>query len=231
MSENKRNNDDFCLLCGESPSEALPVAERLYYRCPACGSAWLDRDEALCEEAERQRYLLHDNSLENTGYRNYLNGILETVLAGIGPEIKEIRRVFDYGCGPYPALVRLFAERGYDSRGWDPLFQSGVLPFPGGADLSTCVEVVEHFLDPESGFKGLAEATKIGGYCAIATQLIPFERDEFLRFFPSWWYRQDPTHVTFYTPEGLKTAAARAGLRFLSALSPTLLLFRRDLFQ
>jgi pseudouridine kinase len=188
----------------------------------------------LDEEAERKRYSLHENSLENAGYRAYLEAFLGSVLTF--PSIVEAGfdyswKVFDYGSGPEPALVTLMREKGLDARGWDPFFAKDTECFPGGADLVTCLEVAEHFKAPESDFARLSASVRIGGFAAIGTRLVdtlwsPGVGDQ--SPFRSWWYRQDPTHVSFYSKKALALLAAESGLVYLGEAGPHVFVFRKE---
>ncbi len=177
---------------------------------------------------ERGRYLKHNNSLADRGYRAYLEAFLDGILNFEGLERDSIQRVFDYGSGPSPALVALLGLRGFDARGWDPYFDPHGEGFEGGADLVTCLEVAEHFRNPVEGFRGLSGAARPGGTIAVATHLLSSDREETERDFPAWWYRQDPTHVTFYTRGGLEAIAERAGLSLLGSTGSNTYIFRRE---
>lgn len=204
------------------------IAGKKYRRCEACGSAFLLPGFLLNEKDEKARYLLHQNGLDNDGYRTYLEAFLDNSFRLIGAESKAIRTVFDFGSGPAPSLVSLLRGRGYDARGWDPFFDSDGQEFPGGADLVTCLEVVEHFKDVRSGFERLSARVRKGAWCVIGTRVLINDLGVFEREFPSWWYRHDPTHVSFYTREGLEAVAVRNGLAPAGNLGSRLFLFRRE---
>jgi len=174
---------------------------------------------------ERDRYLLHDNSLENGGYRSYLESFLEAVFsfsaicAGYTPGKWKI---LDYGSGPSPSLSVLMRKRGDEVRSWDPFFAPDTPRFRTGADLVTCLEVAEHFYEPRKDFALMARGLKAGGFLALGTQCIPSVP------FDLWWYRQDPTHVSFYTESALSLVAATAGIGFLGKAAPHVYVFRKQ---
>ena len=110
-------------------------------------------------------------------------------------------------------------------RGWDPFFVPDVPFFADGADAVLCLEVAEHFENPARGFEGLAKACRPGGYAAVQTLFVPETDGEAgtdtdtgaeaaAAAFRSWWYKEDATHVSFYTEKALKVCAERAGFEY-----------------
>ena len=126
--------------------------------------------------------------------------------------------IFDYGCGRGSLLVHLLKEyrcagklpQQTQIRGWDPFFKNDTPFFSLGADLVLCLEVAEHFENPEKDFAGLAGACKKGGIIVIRTLFAPQSRFEFEK----WWYKEDVTHVSFYTEKAMRSCAERAGLEY-----------------
>lgn len=168
---------NLCVFCGANTGagDRIEVGSFGYWACPVCGGIALDRAQCLSTDAERDRYTLHENTLENAGYRRYLEAFLDAVLAY--PSIARAGvdvswKLFDYGSGPEPALVTLMRARGFESRGWDPYFAPETERFPGGADLVTCLEVAEHFKEPIRDFALLAECARSGGFIAVGTHLL-----------------------------------------------------------
>lgn len=201
-----------CVFCESDSLDPLTVRLRTYYACRSCGGIFLDRGQLLDPAAEKARYEKHENSLRNEGYRTYLENFMRTVLDfSAGTPAVSGYSVFDYGSGPEPALVELFRENGYEARGFDPYFAPDTPVFPGGASVVTALEVVEHFADPPGDFDRMAACARPGGLVAVRTQLLPAVPD-IRAFFAAWWYREDPTHISFYAEKTLRLVAERAGL-------------------
>jgi len=227
-----------CAFCGSISCRAGVAGDRQYYACASCGGIFLDRSLLLNPEDERQRYLLHENTLENSSYREYLGHFIDAIMDF--PDVSEITsknwKIFDYGSGPEPSLVKLLREQGFDARGRDPYFLPDTEAFPEGADLVTCLEVVEHFANPLQDFVLAAECLRVGGFFAIGTHLLddgiqtdvpesgPVLSDRFI----SWWYRQDPTHISFYSRKALCLVAKEAGLSWMGTAAPHVYLFRKE---
>ena len=176
-----------CRFCLSSDIYRLSDARRRYWRCRTCGGISAAAECFLDSEAQRTRYLLHRNTLDSAGYEAFLR------------------------CGPEPALIELMRRSifpGADIRGWDPFFFPECVPFDGGADLVACLEVAEHFEDVDSSFAGLCRLCRPGGIAAVGTMEVPADDGAFL----SWWYKEDCTHVSFYSRKAISAAARRAGL-------------------
>ncbi len=208
------------------PVEAFSVRDILYHRCPTCGGIVRDSVSFLAPEAEIRRYRLHRNTLEDDGYRTWLESFLSDVLRATDGRLFlgdiPIRTVLDYGSGPHPAFVELVRERGFHVRGWDPYFAPDDLPKLEEADLVTAIEVVEHFRDPRLEFSRIAGTVARGGWLAIGTHIVP-ERD-----FGSWWYREDPTHVAFWTERAFTCLAEANRLRYRGIIGPNRFLFSKS---
>ncbi len=198
-----------------------------YYQCSVsdtsgCGGFFVHPDFFNTVQEQKDRYLLHTNELvseiKSNGYRRYLEKYLSTVL---GYESKterggNIQALFDYGSGPYPAFVMLLREynekkvfkNDVQIKHWDPFFYPNGDFFENGADIVFCLEVIEHFENPLEGFEGLAKSCAQGGLIAIQTQLAPNTFDDFKK----WWYKDDFTHVSFYTHASIEACSKRVGL-------------------
>ena len=193
-------------------------------------------ESRLAPEKQKERYLKHNNTIENEGYVSFLESFIKPVLSFVQIDCDDcivITRILDYGSGPEPVLVRLLERykkegvllRDCEVRGWDPFFAPDTPFFEDGADIVTCLEVAEHFETPLEDFAKLASCIRDGGFLAIGTMLVPSGGVE---AFKGWWYRSDATHTSFYTEEALRQVAAKNGLVWVKALSDRTFLFRRQ---
>lgn len=217
-----------CPVCNSLNCVTFDVKDMHYLRCNDCGSITLKAESRLSDEGQKARYELHENTLQDAGYRTYLEKFLSQSLSAYQEYAgKQPETVLDFGSGPDPCLVQLIKEKGLEAWGWDPFFNRDGLsgyPVSRGFDLVTCLEVAEHFENPEESFRYLTSLVKRGGMAVIGTNLIP---DENKQPFAQWWYRFDPTHVTFYTLKGLQTVASSAGLSYVHSLNDKIFAFCR----
>lgn len=219
----------FCKCCKSQIKSQFCVKNKMYHYCDFCKSVFLDNEFLLSEQNQLDRYLLHNNTLENIGYKKYLQKFLDEVMS-----VAELKNHFylDYGSGPNPCLVELVKEKypNFSSiEGWDLYFTKDFSPKENFYSLITCLEVAEHFENPEESFKHINSLLKKGGFLAIQTQLFvsesEFEKTE--KKFATWWYKEDTTHVTFYSKEGLIACCTNAGLEFVQQIDKNLLIFTK----
>jgi len=193
-------------------------------------------ESRVTPEKQKERYLKHNNTIENKGYVEFLESFITPVLHYVSnckSGLSKITSILDYGSGPEPVLVELLESYKKDGRlssdceirGWDPFFSTDTMFFENGAELVTCLEVVEHFESPDDDFERLSLSVKKGCFLAVGTMLVPPGEVE---AFKNWWYRSDCTHVSFYTEESLRSVASRHGLSFISRLTDRTFIFRKE---
>ncbi|MCR4789537.1 MAG: class I SAM-dependent methyltransferase [Treponemataceae bacterium] len=219
-----------CRICGfEGPVEdknVLSFKNKRYFLCSSCQSISLEEECFLKPDLQKERYLLHNNSLEDDGYKNYLEKFLTRSLEAFqeyGTAELEDAIYLDYGSGPNPCLCELVRSKSLfkECLSYD-LFFAPDLPCQK-VDYMTCLEVAEHFENPLQSFRQLSSLLKEGGILSLQTHLLSENID-----FEKWWYREDTTHVCFYTEKGLIECAKKAGLVFLKKTGNTCL-FRKGL--
>lgn len=214
-----------CVFCLNGGPEPFYAGGKPYWQCPDCGGIYLDRAARPDPEAEKIRYEAHNNSALDPAFRAYLARFIDPVLETAGA----VRTVFDYGSGPEPVLSTMLSERGYDVRLYDPYFAPDTVRFPAGADLVVCHEVAEHFFEPRVDFALMADCVAPGGFLAVGTKLLPDGGDcaRVRERFSAWWYREDSTHVSFYTERALDLCARSAALESVGRAGNDCLVFRK----
>jgi hypothetical protein len=185
------------------------MATQGFSRCTTCASALRNEGTRLDAEAERARYLLHRNDPEDPGYAAWLRGF---VAMAEGAGLKPGMAVLDYGSGPEPALAGMLRAKGYEACAWDPIFAPNAEAFERSYGAVLCLEVAEHFREPFVSFKEIGSLLAPEGLVVLRTSSPPGSDEAFSR----WWYKEDPTHVVFYSEAGMKAVTGRAGLRLES---------------
>ncbi len=192
-----------CRVCAEDAlREFMVIAGRAYWRCEACQATLLEDAHLPTSDQERARYESHNNDPSDSAYRAFLGRLAAPLLA----RLPAAQSGLDYGCGPGPALAQLLTGAGHTVALWDPFFCSDAAVLSRDYDFITCTEVVEHFHEPHEEFARLDRMMRPGGWLAIMTTL---QTDD--ARFEQWYYRRDPTHVSFYREFTMHQIAKQRG--------------------
>jgi len=69
----------------------------------------------------------------------------------------------------------------------------------------------------------LVEHINPNGYLALMTKFPPKDNQAFL----NWWYRRDPTHISFFTPKSFEIMAEKVGLKVLKIVNENIVVFQK----
>jgi len=184
-----RRVNDVCRLC-RSPKGSWPVKgpdERTYYFCRKCYLICVDKKHLPDRQAEKERYLTHQNGIAFDGYVNFLRRAIDPALDFIARDTVGL----DYGCGPAPTLSKLLGREGYTCEDFDPFFVKHDLQRKFGYIF--CTEVFEHFFYPAKEIRKMRSLLLAQGVLVVMTERWK-DRDAF----PQWYYARDNAHVCFY---------------------------------
>ncbi len=199
-----------CPLCsGAPPAHCFRDHRREYLRCNVCALVHVPRAYHLAADEERRRYDRHDNDPADPAYRRFLSALFRPMIERLPAGAAGL----DYGSGPGPTLSVMFEEAGHPMRVYDPFYADDREALRQRYDFITCSEVVEHFARPGAEWERLVGLLKPGGRLGVMTSLLTSDID-----FGRWYYKDDPTHVSFYAPKTIEWLAAHHRLRveFLS---------------
>lgn len=102
----------------------------------------------------------------------------------------------------------MLAERGLTVRAYDPIYAPATMSLQAQYDFVTCTEAVEHFHRPAREWSLLIALLKPTGWLAIMTKL-----HQGKDAFSTWHYKNDPTHVSFFSRRSFEYLADRDRLR------------------
>ncbi|SDK26618.1 class I SAM-dependent methyltransferase [Microbulbifer yueqingensis] len=200
-----------CPLCGHPAAQPYHRDNfRSYHQCAVCALVFVPEQFQLSATDERAYYDLHENSLEDAGYRRFLARCAAPLVEALPPA----SRGLDFGCGPAPLLASMLSEAGHRVELYDAFYAPDRCVLKGEFDFIVATEVVEHLSRPGEVLGLLWSRLREGGILALMTKLvISPER------FAQWHYIRDPTHICFFSRETLRWLAARlgAGIEFVDS--------------
>ncbi|MEZ5569596.1 MAG: class I SAM-dependent methyltransferase [Halioglobus sp.] len=163
---------------------------RRYLQCLNCKLVFVPAAYHLSADEERAVYDLHENGEDDPGYRRFLSRFAQPLLARLPPAAQGL----DFGCGPGPALARMLREAGCRVALYDPFYAPDARVLSRQYDFVAATEVVEHLYRPGHELARLWSLLKPGGWLACMTKLVRNRKA-----FERWHYRNDPTHVCFFS--------------------------------
>jgi hypothetical protein len=205
----------------------LKNPRRSFFRCGDCGFSFLHPDFLPSEETALNRYKLHHNDDDSKGYHHYLSKIIERALFYAGnpkTTYPACCRVIDWGSGPNPLASQIMRDLGLTVFSWDPHFSDAETPKKAFYDLGICIEVAEHFINPQKDFSAFFETLKPGAFAVMHTHLAPEDDDAFLR----WWYTEDITHVSFYSKRSLEILGEIHSYELITIEKNKLAVFKKE---
>ena len=110
----------------------------------------------------------------------------------------------DFGSGPEPTLSIMFEEEGHKMNIYDPYYAPDKIVLNEQYDFVTASEVVEHLHNPAIEFDLLWSILKPGGWLGLMTKLA-LDKEAFAK----WHYKNDPTHVCFFSKETMEWLAEK----------------------
>ena len=198
-----------CIICNRPvPAFYDNEMKNTLFHCRSCELIFKDKSCHVDEGRELKQYQNHNNSFESPGYVQMFNDFIATAVT---PYRQNIETALEFGSGPGPVLSELLRRQGFEVDSYDKFFAPEKVYEEKSYDLITSTEVIEHIADPLELFAFFKTHLKPGGYLALMTQFHDNTAEGFLK----WWYRKDPTHITFYRPHTLKVLADKFGFELL----------------
>lgn len=179
---------------------------RHFYRCKKCELHFVPESEHISKAEEKERYHLHINSPQDAGYVQFLRQLTDPLWSYLPKGAEGL----DFGCGPGPA-VKSILEPDFTVVEYDPYFLNRPEVLTRTYDFIIATEVIEHFRTPREDFKKLNQLVKPNGMIGLMSDLRSGTVD-----FKQWGYKNDPTHLMFYTPETIDFIADQFGWEVLT---------------
>ena len=193
-------NNIACPLCKTTNSSKFYKEKfREYLRCLSCDFIFVPKMYHLSDAEEKSRYDTHNNDPNDHRYRHFLSQLLVPLLERISQKSNGL----DFGSGPGPTLSLMLEECGHSVDLYDKFYANDISLFEKKYDFITATEVVEHLSEPMFEISRLIEMLNNQGHLAVMTQILTPQID-----FSSWYYKNDPSHIGFFTKKSLSFLAS-----------------------
>ncbi len=178
--------------------------KRSYLQCQDCALVSVPPKFYLSRDAEKAEYDKHENDPYDLGYQRFLDRTLAPLLARVSPAALGL----DFGCGEGQALSLMAKARGYRVENYDLYYANRPEVLERQYDFISLTEVIEHVNDAASLLAQLDKLLSLDGILAIMTK-----RVQSPAAFSTWHYKNDLTHINFYSEATFAWIAARYGWR------------------
>jgi len=177
---------------------------RDYFQCTQCQLVFVPKSQYLDSESEKSIYDQHENDPEDEGYRRFLS----RCTIPLSQKIKSNSIGLDFGCGPGPTLSMMLQESGHTMTLYDIYYYPDNQVLKKTYDFITATEVIEHLYYPNEVWQQWLNLVKPSGWIAIMTKLV-----KNVEAFSKWHYKNDLTHVCFYSHDTFRYLAERDKLQ------------------
>lgn len=177
--------------------------KRSYFQCQHCRLVFADANSHLTADAEVAIYQQHENNPLDQRYRAFLNKLAAPLLQRLG---NTGLSGLDFGCGPGPTLSLMLQEAGQQMAVFDPYFANQPEVLTKQYDFICSTEAIEHFYQPANEWALWLRLLKTKGWLGLMTKLAPSPAE-----FGVWHYKNDPTHVCFFSRDTFRFLANRDG--------------------
>lgn len=159
-----------------------------------------DEQYYLSPKEEKERYLTHNNDVNDEGYQEFTSRITNEIIENF----QEHHLGLDFGSGSGPVISHQLGKLNYNVKLYDPFFYPLDEYKNFRYEYIFSCEVFEHFQQPRKEIHHLLSLLKKDGYLLIMTHLYDQSID-----FQNWYYRNDPTHVFIYTEKTMQFIATQ----------------------
>lgn len=186
---------NLCPLCTEVGVLIYKNKNKYFYKCKNCLGVFSDEFSKPNLEEEKLIYTQHKNNVDDINYQKFVSPITLNILK----EFSSISRGLDFGAGSGPVITKVLSDKNYTICSYDPIFHQNKELLNKNYDYIASCEVIEHFHYPYKEFKLLKSILNLGGKLYCMTEIYNDSID-----FSSWYYKNDPSHVFFYTKSTLE---------------------------
>ncbi|WP_428771938.1 class I SAM-dependent methyltransferase [Vibrio sp.] len=207
-----------CPLCHSQQIEPyFRDSRRQYLHCSRCALVFVDPAQRLAADLEKAHYDLHENDPSDQGYRRFLSRLAQPLVQRLAASSNGL----DFGCGPGPTLSLMLQEQGHQVELYDIYYHPDQSVLARQYDFVTATEVIEHLYQPDQVWQQWLNLVKPGGWLGLMTKLV-IDAEAFA----GWHYKNDPTHVVFFSRATFRYLAERDQLE-LEFIGKDVILLRK----
>lgn len=180
-----------CPLCHHAELDIFHQDKhRDYLQCGCCQLVFVPQPFHLSPEQEKTVYDQHQNNPEDMGYQGFLSRCVDPLLAKVTPEQEGL----DFGCGPGPTISHMCEKVGIKVSNYDLYYFNSPELLERQYDFITMTEVIEHVYQADELLSTLSGLLKQSGILAVMTKRVQDKQA-----FAGWHYKNDMTHILFYS--------------------------------
>jgi len=195
------NSNYHCPLC-QSVDTSLFARDkkRDYQRCETCKLVSVPGEFHLNASQEKAEYDKHQNDPQDKGYQGFLARTTQPLFSRMNAQSDGL----DFGCGPGPAISDMAKEYELKVSNYDLYYFNNPELLKLKYDFVTMTEVIEHIARPAPLLEQLDSLLRPCAILAIMTKRV-LDEEAFKR----WHYKNDPTHISFYSIETFEWIAEK----------------------
>jgi len=184
-----------CPLCRNNQilAEYHQDKHRTYVQCSRCKLVIVPEEYLLTEEQEKAQYDHHQNDPTDKAYQKFLSRTFEPLILKISKILTKAEGL-DFGCGSGPTISVMAEALGIKVSNYDLYYFNHPELLTKQYDFITMTEVIEHIAQADNLLQLLDGLLKPNSILAVMTKRV-IDKEHFKQ----WHYKNDPTHIRFYS--------------------------------
>ena len=167
---------------------------RAFYKCPEC--CLIFTFDLPGKEAEETHYKNQWTTTDTSFWKKQVDVLLQLI-----DNYRTPTRILDFGSGS-GEMTNEFRQRGYDVTPLEPMTHGYLKDqnYSSKFDVVIAVEVIEHLPEPWEELNEIENVLAPDGIVIFSSLLTNsfIDRPDAHEQFKNWWYKDDPTHVSFF---------------------------------
>ncbi|WP_119968060.1 MULTISPECIES: methyltransferase domain-containing protein [Shewanella] len=204
-----------CPLCSNAAEFFIQDKKRAFYTCSDCHLVFANPQSYLMPAALKQRYGRANKASKQKQLVQFIQPLLTQISAQQHGPLTGLNfgRVLDSN-----SLDKI-EHAGHSLYQYDPFIKIDQHIFNRQYDFICCYRVLEHFQQPAKEWALLSSLLKEGGWLAISTSLLTD-----LSLFSKWHFKNNPSHVSFYSQQTFDYLAQNSEFKLLFAAKELVLM-------